>query len=86
MAGLNSAKKCGKIQNVTSSSDLEIVFPEMYALGCPKIQGLSKKGTTLSMVIKKELATASNICVELWMMHFIKPKAKSASLLFLLFN
>ena len=32
MAGLKVLKKCGKIQNVVSSSDFEIFSPEMHAL------------------------------------------------------
>ena len=32
MAGLLVLKKCGKIQNVVSSSDFEIFSPEMHAL------------------------------------------------------
>ena len=32
MAGLTVLKKCGKIQNVVSSSDFEIFSPEMHPL------------------------------------------------------
>ena len=32
MAGLPVLKKCGKIQNVASSSDFEIFSPEIHAL------------------------------------------------------
>ena len=52
MADLPVLKKCGKIQNVVSSFDFEILSPEMYALKEQKGKVLFNSLLEVSLVEK----------------------------------